>query len=152
MNIRPATPADAGKISELVIATSKTHIGPTLTAVGLENLVGEMSPEKQLERMQSGFRFWLAIQDQRVAGVAALKPPAHLYYLFVATEFQRLGVGRGLFDVVIADVQSGSEQAVTVNASLNSVETYARFGFVTTGPVETRNDVRYQPMINNLDR
>ncbi len=85
--------------------------------------------------------------------VAAIKPPTHLYHLFVRTDQQRTGIGTKLLKIVDAwCVDSFGTPIVTVNSSLNAVEAYRRFGFNTDGPIIEIDGVRHQPMVRRIPR
>jgi GNAT superfamily N-acetyltransferase len=85
--------------------------------------------------------------ENKLVGLASIRNPSHLYYLFVETEHQREGIGRQLFghaqDFVYRTTGSYS---MTVNSSLNSTEVYRCLGFTMVGDIETIDGVRFQPM------
>ena len=152
MNIREANTEDVSVISEIATECSLAHIAPGLSHNGAQQLIREMTSVKQAERLKQGYVFFLAAIDELVVGIAGSRPPSHLYYLFVRTEYQRQGIGKQLFDVVRNHVAATSDaREITVNSSLNAVDAYRKLGFVETGPVETRNDVHFQPMLLNLE-
>lgn len=145
--ILDATEARANEISNLITKCSREQIGPTLTPSGLEHLLGDMTAEKIVERMNDSFRFILAEENSNLIGVAAIKPPSHLFYLFVNRNAQRRGIGRKLWhhirDLVL---EADNVEGITVNSSLNSVGAYESYGFVCEGRILDKFDVRYQPM------
>src|SRR5215510_15147835 len=147
MLIRVATVEDAPAISALVTASARDHIASSLTEGGLSYLLSEMTTEHQAQRIQNGYQFFVALESDALVGTAAIRPPAHLYYLFVDTRHQRRGIGRQLWnharDWIAASTNCGS---ITVNSSLNAIAAYERFGFVIAGPPEEHDGVRYQPM------
>ena len=52
--------------------------------------------------------------------------------------------------MTIADdwsVKENGQRLATVNASLNVIDVYNRFGFESDGPIVNTNGVRYQPMV-----
>ena len=84
---------------------------------------------------------------------AVIKPPTHLYHLFVRTDQQRTGIGTKLLKIVDAwCVDSFGTPIATVNSSLNAVEAYRRFGFNTDGPIIEIDGVRHQPMVRRIPR
>ena len=130
MKIRPADSGDAEEVSRFVSGLAATFIGPTLAEGGLEKLLGSLDLESTLIRMKDGFRHWLAVDEGGTIGVVVVKPPSHLYHLFVEADRQRSGVGRLLLEKAIQSVvETSGCDSITVNASLNAEEAYRRFGF-----------------------
>jgi GNAT superfamily N-acetyltransferase len=147
MLIQPAAIKDASRISNFVTCIAVKQIGPTLSDAGIKHLLAEMSTENQAERIRLGFQFFIASDDSVMVGVVAIRLPSHLYYLFVDPDRQRQGIGRQLWTWARDWARDSFKQdTFTVNSSLNAVEAYERFGFVTTGPIEEMHGVRYQPM------
>lgn len=147
MQIRLATVEDAKVICEFVTPIAHQQIGPTLSEAGLEHLIAGMSPENQAERLRNGFRFFIGYELDGIVGVAAVKPPSHLYYLFVRPDRQRQGIGRQLWYYAIESIcETHGDHVITVNSSLNAVAAYKRLGFSVNGPMQESNCVRFQPM------
>ena len=148
MNIRNATADDAAAIAEFVSTLATKHIGPSLGDGGLGVLLESMNEAETRQRMIDGWPHTCAFRGDRIVGLVVVKPPTHLYHLFVTTELQGTGIGRKLLGV--ADQWSdatSSESIRTVNSSLNTVAIYNRFGFEADGPMVDTNGVRYQPMV-----
>ncbi len=153
IEIREGKLTDAEAISNLVIACTRHHIGPTLSAYGLERLVDAMSTGQQKERLVGDYKFFVAFKNKECIGVSSIKRPDHLYYLFVSTEHQKFGYGRALFQFVFEFVVNETEsESITVNSSLNSVPFYSRLGFVEAGPVKNDDEIVFQPMLLKLER
>ncbi len=147
MLIRSATIEDAAAISQLVTASAREHIAPTLSAAGLAHLLAEMEQESVAARIRHGYKFFVALESDALIGIAAVRPPAHLYYLFVDTRHQRKGIGRQLWNRTYDWITSSTgDEPITVNSSLNAVSVYERLGFAPAGPPEDLHGVRYQPM------
>jgi len=76
-----------------------------------------------------------------LAGFIAIRPPSHLFHLFVAQPFQRRGVARALWDHA-----RGDAVAFTVNSSPYAIPAYEAMGFRCDGPLACHNGVTFQPM------
>ena len=97
--------------------------------------------------MGEGYPYWIAEEGNEIVGVAAVRPPSHLYHLFVAADRQRQGIGRLLLDKAIHFISKAPDSTrATVNASLNTIDAYRSYGFTVTSDVQTKGGVRYQPM------
>jgi GNAT superfamily N-acetyltransferase len=150
MKIRRAEPSEAEAMSRFVSELTVTHIGPTLEVGGLENLLRTMDVGSTITRMTAGFPHWVALEGGAIVGVAVVKPPSHLYHLFVCSDRQRSGIGRRLMSEALSFVSDGSRTA-TVNSSLNAVDAYRRFGFRNAGDeIVDGAGVRFQPMSREL--
>lgn len=142
--LREAVERDAEAISALVIALAKRWIAPDCTDEGIALLLGSMAPSKVRERLHEGHRHVLAQCDGRIVGVATLRLPSHLYYLFVADDMQRRGIARRLWNAV--RTSAPADAVVTVNAALHAMAAYRRLGFETAGPERFERGIRSMPM------
>ena len=152
MKIRLAEKSEAEAISRFMSELTVTHIGSTLQVEGLENLLRSMDVDSTITRMINGFPHWVAIEDGAIVGVAVVKPPSHIYHLFVRSDRQRSGIGRQLMNEALWFISDRYGRAtVTVNSSLNAVGAYRRFGFRDAGAeVVDGASVRFQPMSRDL--
>ena len=148
--IRSANIIDADKISRLVSSTARDHIGPTLGESGLETLLCSMDLYSTRQRLDDGWPSFCALKDGNLVGVVVVRPPSHLYHLFVSTDFQGNGIGRALFEVADGRaIELAGIPLQTVNSSLNVVAVYEQFGFVPQGQVSEIDGVKFQPMVRN---
>ena len=152
MKIRLAEKSEAEAISRFVSELTETHIAPTLQVEGLENLLKSMDVNSTITRMTDGFPHWVALEDGAIVGVAVVKPPSHIHYLFVRSDRQQSGIGRRLMNEALRFISDRCGTAtVTVNSSLNAVGAYRRFGFRDAGgEVVDGASVRFQPMSRDL--
>jgi ribosomal protein S18 acetylase RimI-like enzyme len=152
METRFAEKSEAEAISRFVSELTVTHIGSTLQVEGLEHLLRSMDVDSTLTRMTDGFPHWVALEGDAIVGIAVVKPPSHIYHLFVRSDRQRSGIGRRLINEALGFISDRSGKAtVTVNSSLNAVDAYRRFGFQSVGDeVVDGAGVRFQPMSRDL--
>ena len=61
-----------------------------------------MDIESTITRMTDGFPHWVAQEDGAIVGVAVVKPPSHIYHLFVRSGLQRTGIGRRLINEALS--------------------------------------------------
>jgi len=83
MKIRLAEKSEAEAISRFVSELAVTHIGSTLRVEGLENLLRSMDVDSTITRMTDGFPHWVALEGGAIVGIAVIRPPSHIYHLFV---------------------------------------------------------------------
>ncbi|MBW3566987.1 MAG: GNAT family N-acetyltransferase [Proteobacteria bacterium] len=150
IHIRRATPDDAQAISSLLVTLTREHIAADCTDGGLDQLLGIMTVDSVRERMAGNFSTWIATDNGVLAGVCVLRLPAHLYHLFVATGFQKQGLGRRLLETAVQRCRKNAAtapvSALTVNASSFGLPAYLRLGFSLDGPRKEENGIRFQPM------
>jgi ribosomal protein S18 acetylase RimI-like enzyme len=124
-----------------------------------EHILHEFAPEAKAlflsknnaasirELVEKGFRYHVAIMNDRIVGFVGTRDNSHLYHLFVANEFQRQGLGRRLWDTARADcITAGNQGAFTVNSSNNAIAVYESLGFVRSGPARDLGGVLCNPM------
>lgn len=146
-DFRDAGTADANAISELVCSLARQFIGPSLRPGGLERLLEGMSTASTSQRIADGWLHLVPYDRDELCAVVVVKPPQHLYHLFVRSDLQRSGLGSQLFHAADARVLGlTGVHLATVNSSLNAVPVYERFGFVIDGDVADVDGVRFQPM------
>ncbi|MEZ6094745.1 MAG: GNAT family N-acetyltransferase [Pirellulaceae bacterium] len=144
---RFACSSDCQSASDLVSRCTSKNIAPTLNTGALELLLQSMTPAETRKRLDDGWPHLMAEQNGVLVGVGVLRPPSHLYHLYVDAQCQHRGLGTQLFEkleqIAVSRCQS---TIITVNASLNAVDFYCRLGFVSRGSVVNFNGIRFQPM------
>ncbi|MGY4827677.1 GNAT family N-acetyltransferase [Sphaerotilaceae bacterium SBD11-9] len=145
--ITPAALADAEAISALILELSAPFYDSP-TREGSEPFVASVSAQATLRNLSAGnFAYHVARAGGELAGVVALRDNAHLFHLFVAEPFQGRGLARRLWSLVEAEARkAGNPGRFTVNASLNAVPVYERFGFVRVGEIQHMHGITFQPM------
>lgn len=143
MEVREASVDDLAEAARLSSEVFAQSVAPLYSAEGTRVFLEYASAGAWLERHRLGQRTWLALEDGRVIGVLHIRDGDHISMFFVDGAHQRGGVGRRLLSHVVEKL--GVSQ-LTVNSSPNSVEAYAKLGFVAVGPEEQRSGIRFTPM------
>lgn len=90
---------------------------------------------------------WVCINEGRVVGVIALRPPCHISLLFVDKYYHHQGIARALFEHVLCNIkEEGTHTEMTVFSSPYAAGYYRRMGFVDTDTEQTVNGIRFIPM------
>jgi ribosomal protein S18 acetylase RimI-like enzyme len=145
--IRSATVDDAASISHLLVQASEEFIVADFDTAGREHFLSQLSVAEIGARLSGGYRFYVAeLPSGVLVGVAAVRLPHHLYYLFVARPHHRTGVARKLWSYVLADPQFHGHDLFTVNASNYAVLAYERLGFRRCGLQVNEQGVLFNPM------
>ena len=151
--LRNAILSDADRTAAIASSLSAEHIAPSLADGGFDVLLASMDSEQTRGRIKDGWLHLCAIHENSMIGVVVVKPPSHLYHLFVLTEYQRKGVGTKLFSAADAATLATTDACLsTVNSSLNAIPAYQRLGFTVDGAIVETNGVRCQPMVRVIDR
>lgn len=138
---------DAERISQFLAALSKEFIVGEFSAEGRAHFMGQLSVAEMEQRLSGDFRFYLAEDGDELAGLAAIRANAHLYYLFVAKAYQGTGLAQRLWSRVKEEsLALGNPGRFTVNASNYAVRAYEKLGFRRTEPTREQNGVLYNPM------
>ena len=98
----------------------------------------------QMNAYQGDVLFYGAFEGDTLIAVGALKDRRHVLLLYVLPERQRQGVGSRVLCKLLsmADVPD-----VTVNAAPDAVPFYEKHGFVALSPMQTKDGIRFVPMI-----
>jgi GNAT superfamily N-acetyltransferase len=147
LKIRNATPPDADRISALI--TSLAHLFlASPDGAGADNFREAITPQAlALYMMRPDIGYLIAEENGVFCGAVALREHRHLQHLFVAPIFQGRGIGWWLWaSARDAAMAAGNPGEFTVNASLNAVPVYQRFGFESVGGPQQSNGLVFQPM------
>ena len=146
--LRYALEADASAISELIYAASRACCF-TPEQPCPDWYQSSIEPAHIRQLLGSAQMAWLvAVSDKSLVGVLAIGDSSHVKYFFVHPAFQKLGVGRQLWQFAL---DGGLlRNTVTVRSSLFAVAVYARLGFKATEPPQVFKGMRYQTMEADL--
>lgn len=147
MIIRTATPADSELISKLVSQLSEKYITNEFSSKGRESLLKSMTPAAIKTYIQSGYRYHVAMLENKLVGVVGVKENRHLYHLFVDENHQRQGIASELWRVASqVCLDEGNPGVFTVSSSTYAKAVYEHLGFVAKSGPQNKNDVIVIPM------
>jgi GNAT superfamily N-acetyltransferase len=146
--IRLAEPGDLLAMSELLERQLRKHVLRDCTREGATALMASVDPAVLQRNIESGYVYHVAAAADMIYGIVGMKPPCHLYHLFVADVMQRQGLGRKLWHTARDSVclQQSMPPIFTVHSSLAAVPFYQHLGFDLAGESQELNGVRFQPM------
>jgi GNAT superfamily N-acetyltransferase len=147
LTLRRATPDDADQISRLIASLADLFYASP-DGAGAERFRDAITPEAvALLVVRPEMIYLVAEEGGSVCGAVAIREKRHLLHLFVAPGFQRGGIGSRLWAAARdAALAAGNTGGFTVNASLNAVPVYLRFGFDLVGTPQQANGLIFQPM------
>lgn len=149
IHIEPAQVRDAAHISALIAGVAR-YFTLHPQGEGAESFLVSMSADAIASYIRDRAFTYVVARDEtgEMAGAAALRSDNHLFHLFVAPAWQRLGVATLLWQDLAAraDEAGRGQRPFTVNATPYAVPFYERMGFEVAGQrVETRG-VAFIPM------
>ena len=139
-NIRKLESIETKTALVLVNRVFMEYEAPDYTEEG----VGEFNKTMRDEEYLSKLCMYGAFAHEKLIGVIATRSEGtHIALFFVDGGFQGKGVGRSLFQTVLADCESNR---ITVNSSPYAVPIYKKLGFTETDTEQTVNGLRFTPM------
>lgn len=147
ITIREALLIDAENISTFI--RGEAHyctVNPS--GDGAEHFFASITPEAIASYITSpDFIYLLGFVGVELVGVVAIRDGKHLYHLFVASKFHRLGIGSILWShAKTKALEIGNTEGFTVNSSLFAVPVYERLGFQIHGARVEEKGIVFVPM------
>jgi GNAT superfamily N-acetyltransferase len=140
---RLATLPDLDAASIVVRTTFIANVAPLYNPEGVQTFLSYAQADAWGLRHSQGHKTWIALEGERIVGVAHVRDGNHLSMLFVLPAHQRAGVGRALLDVLRRE---NPNSELTVNSSPNAVPAYQKYGFEATGPEIVTSGILFVPM------
>jgi len=142
ITLRPAALGDYPHLAQMLRTLAQTYIVPGMPVEAAATFLRSNDEAGLLAYREQGHVASVAEVGGIIAGFIAVRPPSHLFHLFVAQDFHRRGIARALWEHA-----RGEAGVCTVNSSPYAVPAYAAMGFACDGPPACHNGVTFQPMI-----
>jgi GNAT superfamily N-acetyltransferase len=143
--IRSASDSDFPGMAQMLHTLATRFIVPDMPPEAAATFLRENNEAALLAYRAAGHVTSVAEIDGTLAGFISIRPPSHVFHLFVAERWHRRGVARALWELARARAAPGA--AFTVNASPYAVPAYVALGFRCDGALQCRNGVTFQPMV-----
>ena len=136
MHIRSGNPGDANAIASL-IASFQAILTLEPSGAGAEQYLASVSEDAERRYLESPrYAYLIAELEGQMVGLVAMRDQKHLFHLFVAAAYQRIGIAGALWERARKlSLRAGPIAEFTVNSSLNAVPVYRSFGFLPVGAV-----------------
>jgi len=147
MQLRSGTADDAEAIAAL-IASFQPELTDKPDGEGAESYLASVSSQAERGYLESPrYMYIVAEREGAMLGFIALRDISHVFHLFVARQYQRMGVAHCLWQAVKAQaLKTSAPRQFTVNSSLRAVAAYRAFGFEPAGAVTSVHGISFLPM------
>mgnify|MGYP002780124858 CR=1 FL=1 len=145
--IREPAAHEFPEVAELITGLVEPLIAPHCTPDERRLWLESLQADALAAVRHSGVRYVVAAQDDRIVGVGALRDVHHLFHLYVATPWQRRGIGGRLWRALREAAENAGARETYVNAWLDAVPVYLRFGFEPVGSPLRHLGVPRQTMV-----
>lgn len=140
--LRSATFSDA-PVFEQIFLSHLEQLVPDAESPARERLRTQHTEQQFLQRLQQAWFGIVVEQQDSVAGFLMLRPPTHLFSLYVAAEWTGGGIGTALLQALFEHMP---QSVITVNSSVRAETFYRRHGFEPSDVWQFSDGLRYLPM------
>lgn len=143
ITIRKVKKTELKKVSAICMKAFRESVAPTLSDEGIATFTNIASVKSLSSWMNLGNIILVYEKAGVMKGVIGIREQRHLAMLFVDPDYQQQGIGRAMLSASFPYILS---EVLTVNASLNAIPAYLKYGFTYSGPESESNGLRCQPM------
>lgn len=138
-------------VYDLILKVFHKHVAPIYSQKGIKTFLGMLSIDFLKETNLEKFTV-VAEHNSKLLGMLSIINTNHIALLFVSSEFQNLGIGKGLIQFSINEClkKSPDLKAMTVSSTPNSFSFYEKNGFIKIDEEQNENGMRFVPMQKKL--
>ena len=133
-NVRRFQKSDADEVSKLIIKTLRTTNIKDYSAEHIENHAKMFTPSGVIER--AGWtHFYVVCDNDSIIGCGSIAPYCEkedescLFTIFVLPEYQGIGVGRRIIEILETDEYYLRAKRIEVPASITACDFYKKLGY-----------------------
>jgi predicted GNAT family N-acyltransferase len=141
--------SEVDSLYDLIVRVFHEHVAPVYSDKGINMFLSMVSPAALLEANEGESSFVIvARQNNYPIGMLAVREESHVALIFVESQYQGKGIGKGLIDEAIKICQNRNPglKSITVSSSPNSKTFYERIGFRAQSDEVDEDGMRYTPM------
>lgn len=140
LSVRALDPVEIIDALPLIWEVFNSYEAPDYSQEGIDEFYNSIHNPDYL----STLRAFGAFENRKIVGVIATRNAGtHIALFFVLGEYQRKGIGKSLFQMVLKGCPS---QKITVNSSPYAIPVYHKLGFYDTDREQSVNGLRFIPM------
>lgn len=136
--------SELSEAKELIKKVFMIFEAPDYSEAGTAHFLTYLEEELEQEFTSGQMQIWCGKCEDTIAGVLAVRLPAHVALLFVDEAYHRQGIAKKMYQTMISELLP---EQVTVNSSPYAVSAYQKMGFRLDGEEATVSGIRFQPMI-----
>jgi len=145
--VQKAKASDAIEISQLILGVAH-YFTLDPNGAGAERFFASMS-SKAIETYITNpdFDYYTCRINGELAGVVCARDGTHLFHLFVAPKYQRLGIAKHLWShIKESRFNRSGVNEITVNSTPYAVPVYKKLGFIEADTKVERDGIAFVPM------
>lgn len=119
---------------------------PDYSKEGVENFFKFANYETIKDNLNKNMKIYVAKVNEEIVGVIGYRDNSHINLLFVLEEYQRNGIAKALYNLVIENCKNSGVKTVTVNSSPYAHDVYLRFGFIDDNKMQEVDGIKFHPM------
>lgn len=149
LRICPVNSEDYEKMMGMVWKTFLRFEADDYTEEGIQSFQDFITDPVLYKMFRKGYyQIFGAFYKNEIVGMISLRDNTHISLLFVDEKYHYQGIGRALMEYLENYlVTEMGEYKLTVNASPYGIDFYHKLGFQDTDVEQTKEGVRYTPMI-----
>lgn len=144
MTIRPLSILDVDQASRLIEQVSDQYTREDFSDLGYQNFKQKVLDNGMRRNLEEGFLYWGGFEGANLIGLITIKPPSHLFNLFVHQDLHNKGIARRLWEHMLMRLKPSS---VTVFSSRHAVALYLKLGFQHSGEKISNDEIVCYPML-----
>lgn len=135
--------------SQLIEQVSNKYTLDDFTERGYQNFKSKVLNEGMVKNLEDGFMYWGAFEEEVMVGLIAIKLPAHLYNLFVHTDYQKKGIATRLWQHMLSHL---NPESLTLFSSSHAIGLYQKLGFEKSGEKIDNDEIICYPMLWKMSK
>lgn len=141
---------ELNSVCAMVLRIFDEHTAPLVPVGGRASFAQYILPIAMERRLKRGNFVLVAVAERQIVGMIEIREHKHIALLFVENPYQRQGIAKKLIDEALAYclAQNPNLKEITVNASVNALGFYEKFGFQAYD--EPANELYATPMLYKI--
>ena len=140
-------------LEEAIKAIETTFLkfeAPDYSKEGIENFFKFANYDTIKENLKRNMKMYVAKVKEKNVGVIGYRDNSHINLLFVLEEYQRNGIAKALYNLVIENCKNVGTKKVTVNSSPYAHNVYLKFGFIDNNQMQEVDGIKFYPMYKEI--
>lgn len=136
--------SDVASASKLIEEVSDQFSRRDFSTQGYLKFKEMVLNEGMIDNLEKGFLYWGTFEQDLLIGLIAVKPPMHLFNLFVDPSHHKKGVATRLWQHLLSQLKPKS---MTVYSSTYAMDLYHKLGFEQSGEKVDNDELLCYPML-----